>query len=218
MKRGGQFIVAGAAFSLAVGIRAAVLTNPGFETGDLTGWTTFGDNGNIHVESVSPQEGTYSLKLYQQFTGTTNYSGVYQNLPCTPGVTYRLSGYLRNGYPSTDYLQTNNRAFLKLEWYDASGAMVGYVENYDPPSQGLDWNTPQDDVWRYNSFDATAPAGAVTVRVVLIHVYEGTAYEGGSSWFDNLNFGAVPEPGTSAAMIVGLLLVAAGRARRRHHS
>ena len=195
----------------------AVLTNPGFETGDLTGWTTFGDNGNIHVESVSPQEGTYALKLYQQFTGTTNYSGVYQNLPCIPGATYRLSGYLRNGYPSTDYLQTNNRAFLKLEWYDASGTMLGFVENYDPPSQGLDWNTPQDDTWRFNSFDATAPAGAVTVRVVLIHAYQGSGYEGGSSWFDNLNFGAVPEPGIWVGMVVGATMLATARAvgRRR---
>jgi len=196
---------------------AASLVNPGFESGDLTGWTAFGDNGNIYVESVSAQEGAYSLKLYQQFTGSNNYSGVYQDLPCSPGVTYQLSGYLRNGFPSTDYLQTNNRAFLKLEWYDSSGNYLGAVENYNPPNQGINWDTPQDDAWRYNAFQATAPANAATVRVVCMHAYEGTAYEGGSSWFDNLDFGegAVPEAGTGLSVIGGFCVLYALRVSRR---
>ena len=68
-----------------------ILTNSGFETGDLTSWTTYGNSiGNISVQSggSGAHGGSYYLKTYGQFISALNYSGVYQDNASGPGVTY----------------------------------------------------------------------------------------------------------------------------------
>ena len=60
-----------------------LLTNPGFESGNLTGWTTYGNSiGNASVQSGASvaHSGTYYFKSYGQFIGATNYSGIIRTI------------------------------------------------------------------------------------------------------------------------------------------
>jgi len=69
------------------------LTNPGAETGDLTGWTTEGIVGNVGVTSGGPSTGTYcffiknsSTKMYQNksyFTTPSDFVVEVDFLPST---------------------------------------------------------------------------------------------------------------------------------------
>jgi len=52
---------------------ANILTNPGFETSDFTGWTTFGAN-NLVQSGGSPHGGADYYKVYGQFSGASNYN------------------------------------------------------------------------------------------------------------------------------------------------
>ncbi len=73
-----------------------ILTNPGFETGSLSGWTAFGNTiGNVSVQSSASQahSGTYYLKTYGRFIGATNYSGGYQDNLSAPSNTYTADGW-----------------------------------------------------------------------------------------------------------------------------
>ena len=66
------------------------MTNPGFETGDLTGWTVNDDR--ILVDSTAPHSGTYSAKA-----GPIGRTGLLtQNFPAIPGQQYQVSFWVRN--------------------------------------------------------------------------------------------------------------------------
>jgi beta-glucanase (GH16 family) len=71
-----------------------ILINPGFETGDLTGWTAFGPNAFVEGNETTPHGGSYYLKTYGAFIAATNYTGVYQDNPSSPGVTYAADGWV----------------------------------------------------------------------------------------------------------------------------
>jgi hypothetical protein len=71
--------------------RANFVTNPGFETGDLTGWTPFGNTGFTGVDA-SPHSGTFAA-----FLGPVGSLGfLSQTLPTTPGQTYNLGFFLQS--------------------------------------------------------------------------------------------------------------------------
>ncbi len=78
---------------LAAGPAGAVnlVTNPGFETGDLTGWSVTG--GNAHaVANISPHSG-----IYHWSAGDFGVPSVLsQTIATTAGETYSLSFYLNN--------------------------------------------------------------------------------------------------------------------------
>lgn len=191
-----------------------LLVNPGFESSNA-GWTEFGSNGqpvdNINYEfglGSGPQEGSLSLKLFQQFSGQPNEAGVYQDIAVMPNSRYELSGYLRNGNGSTqfmDYLDGPNAAFLRIVWLDSGLLEISRIDNNVPP-QGITAATPQDNAWLFNQLQVESPANAATARVMAVHKYSGFSFEGGSSWFDDLQFGvAVPEPSTLFLVAFGCL-------------
>jgi carbohydrate binding protein with CBM4/9 domain len=78
---------------------ANLVTNGGFETGDLTGWTQSGNTGNTGVNTSNPYTGSYSA-----FAGPAGtYGFLSQTLATTPGSLYDLDFWLtkpREGSPT----------------------------------------------------------------------------------------------------------------------
>jgi hypothetical protein len=73
------------------GARANLVTNPGFETGNFSGWTQFGNVGFTGVDGL-PHTGSFSA-----FLGPIGSLGfLSQTLATIPGQTYNLGFFLQN--------------------------------------------------------------------------------------------------------------------------
>jgi hypothetical protein len=82
-------LTAAAAVSLARPASANLITNPGFETGDFTGWT-LGGFGNVGVDSSNPHSGSYAAFLGE------GSPIVKQIVNTVPGGIYTVSFWLAN--------------------------------------------------------------------------------------------------------------------------
>jgi hypothetical protein len=89
---------AGLAFTAVFGLSVAnadLVTNGGFETGDLTGWTL--NNGEDSGVLSYPHTGTWGFRGGQEFGG-----GITQTLATTPGAYYDLTFWLEKPFPDID--------------------------------------------------------------------------------------------------------------------
>lgn len=103
-----------------------LLINPGFELGDVIGWSTFGNGMDFDVTTDNPHSGTYAAML----TGTNwELSGMNQTFPLEPNTDYVASVW----YRSTGAWE-NNAEDNKILELDASGA---YVVGSDIHSLGI---------------------------------------------------------------------------------
>jgi hypothetical protein len=73
--------------------RANLITNPGFETGDFTGWNLSGNTGSTSVCAGCGHSGTYGAVLAA--VGSEGF--ITQSLTTVPGGVYTLSFWLGNG-------------------------------------------------------------------------------------------------------------------------
>ena len=84
-------LTAVAALSFAYPAKANLITNGGFETGDLTGWNHTGEYfvGGT-TDGISPHSGNY-----QGFDSGGDFSGaISQGITTTPGTAYTINFYL----------------------------------------------------------------------------------------------------------------------------
>ncbi len=160
---------------------ATPLANPGFEDG-LNGWATF---GNAFAETTSftppvviPRSGNGVVKMFGQFNGFPNESGVFQGLPASPGQTFELNGFVRTN--SDDAIGAGNLAQIKLEFFDAGFTMIqqDVVTVLDP-------NSTQDAWLPMPTLTATAPAGTVSMQAVVGHFQ--TLFDGGAVQYDDVS-------------------------------
>jgi len=155
--------------------------NPGFEsrgpsgTTTLYGWTGF---GNRFYDGALGYKGLSSVKLYGQFTGSANSSGVYQDISVTPGKWYKVSGQWYN--PSGDAIAGANTTSLLIEWRDAGGALISVVGN-----PAINASTPTN-TWFMSQTQGYAPANASKARVVVS--FQQPAMAAGSSRTDEIDF------------------------------
>jgi beta-glucanase (GH16 family) len=102
-----------------------LLTNPGFESNTST-WSVYGAGFNTVIENVTNvpvHTGSNVFKVFGQFTGSENYSGMYQDHPATPGTSFTAGG--RALTPSGDKIAGDNSAWLEVAFRDSTGANVG---------------------------------------------------------------------------------------------
>lgn len=208
-----------AAASLSGAASANLLTNGGFETGDLTGWNEGPGTKVLGAPSAGAFEGNFALEMTEPAAGVPEVNqGIFESgggvFPASPGQEFNLSGYMltENALPGGPVF-----GLLKIVFEDAAGndlepASVSIGQAADPafpgaeslPFANLD-STPGE--WFFTETQAVAPAGTASVGFLALVVDFG----GGNNpiWFDNIV--ATPEP----TSLIGLALVGLAALRRR---
>ena len=179
---------------------ANLLSNPGFETGTLADWTAFGNSrGNVGIQNIANRpvhNGTNLLKVYGQFNGSLNQSGIYQDVSASAGQSFAANGWLLT--PSDDAIAGTNAAWMEISFRDAATNVLSlyrsaYVTTNTPP--GLWLNFAVTNQYNPASFaligsatNLVAPANASFARCRL--VFQQPAMAAGSVLFDDLKLSA----------------------------
>jgi glucosylceramidase len=160
----------------------------GYQTGggSLDAWNVFGSNiGNVSVANQVVRGGEKSLKLYGQFNGQPNTSGVSQGITVSTGdyVQVSLSTFVRS---QDSIAGTANWAEMKIEFYGTYGAAYGSADFLGEFQATIADESTTNDVWLHRELAGVAPAGAVEGRLVLqFHQPSG---QSGAVHLDNVDF------------------------------
>jgi beta-glucanase (GH16 family) len=181
-----------------------VLTNPGFEldpqgqTLTIIGWNTYGPNAYSETGTYA-HTGTNYFKVYQNFSGAVNYTGIYQDYISGPGASYAASGW---GYTlSSDVLAGQNVGWLEVTFRDAGANVLALYRSSLINTNAILTGAFPKNTWVYlpvtnqydpNSYVITnttsslvAPPGSYFVRYQI--VLQGDALDSnGSLYFDDL--------------------------------
>jgi VPDSG-CTERM motif len=91
-------LTAVAALSVAYPASANLITNPGFETGDFTGWTHIGGLVGGAASGIAPHSGNFQARFL-------DVGSLTQSVATTPGASYIIDFFLatnqRAGYPNS---------------------------------------------------------------------------------------------------------------------
>jgi len=198
-------LLATALFAVPCQAQTNILRNTSFETGGLAGWSTFG--GNIFAEktnapAIVPRTGSTLVKMFGQFTGAFNVTGIYQSFATKPGENFILDCWSRHwsGDPLLGSSATyGNSMSMKIAFFDSASLEIGGVE-----ATILDGTSPTD-VWIDNiPIVATAPAGTVSVQALILFLQPGV--DPGAGQVDDIYFTGAPDnppyPGTGEDLLL----------------
>ncbi len=120
-----------------------VLVNPGMETGDFTGWTTYSavnwdyavanTNGGGHSNPCAapatpcpnpdvayPSDAQYGLFLFGDYQGGNQYDGMYQDVTTvTAGDVFSADGWLYS-YTNDFFVSGQNQGWIEVTFRDAT--------------------------------------------------------------------------------------------------
>lgn len=174
-------LVLGGALLAASAVHAGPIVNGGFETGDFTGWTQFGDDSFTGVGTGVQHSGTHGA-----FFGAFSPGGISQTLSTVAGLTYEVSFWLMNADAGTPNL-------FEFNW---DGGAVELSLN-DAPATG----------YQPYTFSLTASGTATELRFTSSHA---TAfYYLDDVTVSTPAVTTVPEPGSlmlAGAALAGLAL------------
>src|SRR6266478_4869426 len=118
---------AAAGFTFAMGLWCAiearavnVLTNPGFETTGLAGWTTFRPNNYSESTAGIAHGGVNYYKVYGSYNGAQNYTGIYQDNPAAPGAIYSADGWAYTLGSDGGGIHGQDAIWLEVSFRDSS--------------------------------------------------------------------------------------------------
>ena len=173
---------------------ANLLINPGFETGDFSGWTRFTEFQNWRVTDwpADIHSGSYAVVNDVLPSGGDEWRGMYQLIPVTEGVSYDYTAYQRAASVESGI----SESFLELQWLNSSGGLI---------SQWQSTHVIADQDWTFMGSDnLVAPMGAVTASVrSVVHVM-GTPTDTDWHVSDDFSFApTIPEPSTMGFLGVG---------------
>jgi beta-glucanase (GH16 family) len=197
-------------FTLAAAVTPSLagnlLTNPGFEldpTGQTTtmpGWIAYGANAYSETSSALAHSGTNYFKVYQNFNGRVNSTGVYQEYISAPGAVYSADGWAYT--LSSDKLAGQNVAWIEVTFLDANYNTLAMYRSALINTNAIATGAFPLNTWihlpvtnQYNPGNNTltnttatlvAPAGTLFLQYEV--VFQGDASNsGGSMYFDDLN-------------------------------
>ena len=160
------------AVSIAGGVRAEgsidnLLQDSSFEDG-IPGafsshWVPF---GKAFPEEITARTGTHVVKLFGNFDAKDNFSGVFQDVAVEGSEKYEASIYIRTN--EEDKLTAGTKAWVKLEFYDGEGNMVGASES----PEKLTTFATADNYKRLTTGAVMAPVEAAKARFVYIFQQE----------------------------------------------
>ena len=181
-----------------ISAQANLLTNGGFEDGDLgqlgsvaiPGWNSWGDAGwhNSDAGAVIDSKG---MKFWW------DSAGMWQDFTAAAGTTYDYSVQVMDWSGDTS---ANNWDFrIEAEFYDAAdtqltAVVLGYFDSSIQP----------DDTWVEIGDSLVAPVNTAYGRVIL-RMWDWQDGIGGSIYFDNVS--VVPEPATLVFLGLGGFLL-----------
>ncbi|MHC4374210.1 MAG: Ig-like domain-containing protein [Planctomycetota bacterium] len=132
--------------SISIGA-ASPIVNGGFETGDLTGWTTnhIGSNSTSTTDADA-RSGSYSLKLVTSSTGAGVKAEINQTVTGLYGSnSYDLELWVKG------LMDVGGVAWAQIQWLNGSGGFISSTElinlfaglsNSTYQSRGGTWTTP----------------------------------------------------------------------------
>ena len=208
---------------------SAAIVNGTFEADDAsagdvpgaTGWTSFEfvfTNSTIGpgFGPVSHDAGgTQSLKMYGPFF-FDGASGAYQaDDSVQAGEPYTATAHVMNWAP--DALSPGNLGIFLLSFWDAPGGRDGGGNNlgvteiivdstddgvnvYLPPQDGADISD-----WTELSISESAPAGAVSAELFLLHIQLNDPAVGGAIFWDDVSLTPIPVPAAAWLFVSGLI-------------
>jgi glucosylceramidase len=158
--------------------------------GSLDAWTVFGNTtSNVTAAAEAVASGDKSLKLFGQFNGALNTSGVSQGITVTAGdsLSAELSALVR----SADSLSgTANLAQMKIEFYSQYSADRNSPSFLSETSLTIADAASLQDQWFERQLTGVAPVGAAEARLVLQFVQPSN--QSGAVHIDDVLFGVAP--------------------------
>lgn len=166
----------------------AILENGSFEEqgGSLANWSTFGNEGpNVGAQIEAALDGTHALKLFGQFSGAANVSGVSQGITVSGGdsISATVNSYIRS---SDSITGTDNRVELTIDYYNEFGARYGSNKYLGSKRITIADGSTANDAWADHQLTDTVPAGAVEARLGIVFVQPDN--QGGAVHVDDVHF------------------------------
>lgn len=179
------------------------LANSGFENG-LVSWNAYGNGGNIESQgnlyynggvpagasNVLVYEGTKVQKVFPTFTGTANYSGVYQDVPTGAGSVWAATAKCLTHHQDQIGVWApdgTNQCWIEVTFRDSGDNVLAtyksqIIDATTPPDTWIDMRVTNDISGGLN---LTAPAGTTKVRFQEVY-YQPYGYAGGSVYADQM--------------------------------
>ena len=188
------------------------LVNPGFEVGGLANWTTYGNAFLGSISSLPVHGGSNVFKVYGQFSGGENYSGVFQDVASTPGTNNTANAWALT--PSGDQIAGGNTAWVEVSFRNVAASILSLYRTalITPSTPAGVWLNlavtnqlnPATSAVIGSVTNLVAPTGTAFVRYQV--VFRQPAFAAGSVLFDDLNLlipGATASPVSASAAKTG---------------
>lgn len=148
-------LVTGVLLHCNLALAQNLVTNPGFETGSISPWVTFGGGPTtLSVETTQVHSGTYAAEVTNR---NATYEGISQQLVSvlTPGETYNISAWVRLVSGANQNVQ------MTVQTIDGSGTSYA----------GINSNSVSSTAWMQLSGQYTYnPSGTASSVIFYVEV------------------------------------------------